>query len=123
MSLGSGYSRAQTPFWKNRKGSGHETVLQSPADNHNMQPGKPLYGLSINPLTTDDAFWHHQILATCYQLVQSILKIGSALAERMGQGEVSGYTALPDSAWWRLQLPVEMCKIQGASAQTSIGHF
>ena len=39
--------------------------------------------------------------------MQSLLKIGSALAERVGQGEVSGSTALPDSAWWRLQLPVE----------------
>ena len=38
----------------------------------------------INPLTTDDAFWHHQIMATCYQLTQSVLKIGSALAERVG---------------------------------------
>ena len=25
----------------------------------------------------------------------------------MGQGEVGGSTTLPDSAWWRLQLPVE----------------
>ena len=42
-----------------------------------------------------------------HQLAQSILQIGSVLAERVGQGEVGGYTALPDSAWWRLQLPVE----------------
>ena len=46
---------------------------------------KPSYSIAmINPLTTDDAFWHHQVLATCYQLMQSILKIGSALAERVG---------------------------------------
>ena len=44
----------------------------------------------INPLPTDDAFWRHQILAACYQLAQSVLKIGSALAERVGQGEVGG---------------------------------
>ena len=62
---------------------------------------------SINPLTTDDAVWCHQILAACYQLAQSVLKIGSVLAERVRQGEVGGSTALPDSAWWRLQLPVE----------------
>ena len=37
-----------------------------------------------NPLPTDDAFWHHLILAACYQLVQSALKIGSALAKRVG---------------------------------------
>ena len=56
----------------------------------------------INPLTTNDTFWHRQILAACYQLTQSVLKIGSALAERVGQGEVGGYTALPDNAWWQL---------------------
>ena len=39
--------------------------------------------------------------------MQSVLKIGSALAERVGQGEVGGCTALADSAWRRLQLPVE----------------
>ena len=40
-------------------------------------------------------------------IVQFILKIGSALAERVGQGEVGGCTALPDSAWQQLQLLVE----------------
>ena len=38
----------------------------------------------INPLTSDDAIWRRQILAACYQLAQSVLKIGSALAERVG---------------------------------------
>ena len=33
--------------------------------------------------------------------------VGSALAERVGQGEVDLYTAMHDSAWWRLQLLVE----------------
>ena len=47
------------------------------------------------------------MLAACYQLAQFVLNLGSALAERVGQGEVGGYTALPDGAWWRLQLPVE----------------
>ena len=63
--------------------------------------------IRFNPLTTDDVFRRRQILAACYQLVQSVLKIGSALAERVRQGEVGGYTSLPDSAWWQLQLPVE----------------
>ena len=63
--------------------------------------------LWLNPFTTDDAFCCHQIMAACYQLAQSVLKIGSELAERVGQGEVGGYTDLPDSAWWKLQLPVE----------------
>ena len=35
------------------------------------------------------------------------MKIVSALAERVGQGDVGGCTALADSAWRRLQLPVE----------------
>ena len=48
-----------------------------------------------------------KILATCYQLAQSVLKIGSVLAERVGQGEVGGSTALADSAWWLLQLAIE----------------
>ena len=41
--------------------------------------------LTLNPLTRN--------LAACYQLTQSVLKIGSALAERVGRGEVG------DSAW------------------------
>ena len=45
-------------------------------------------------------------LAACYQFAQSVLKIGSALAERVGQGGVAGCTTLADSAW-RLQLAVE----------------
>ena len=49
------------------------------------------------PSTTNDAFWRHQFLAACYQLAQSILKIGSVLVERMGQGEVGGRTLLADS--------------------------
>ena len=35
------------------------------------------------------------------------MKKDSALAERVGQGEVGGCTALADSAWRPLQLPVE----------------
>ena len=61
----------------------------------------------INPLPTNNAILRRQILAACCQLAQSVLKIGSALAERVGQGEVGGCTALADSAWRRLQLPVE----------------
>ena len=43
-------------------------------------------------------------MAACYQLAQSVLKIGSTLAERVGQGEVGGCTPLCDSAWRLLQL-------------------
>ena len=61
----------------------------------------------INPLTTNDNYSHHRNSAVCYQLAQSVLKIGSVLAERVGQGEVGGYTALPGSAWRLLQLAIE----------------
>ena len=44
----------------------------------------------INILTTNDDYSHHRNLAACYQLVQSVLKIGSALAEKVGQREVGG---------------------------------
>ena len=40
-------------------------------------------------------------------VAQSVLKIGSALAERVGQEEVGGSTALADCAWRLLQLPIE----------------
>ena len=46
-------------------------------------------------------------LAACYQLAQSVLKVGSALAERVGQGEMGGCTALADSEWWLFQLAIE----------------
>ena len=49
-------------------------------------------------------------LHACYQLVQSVLKIGSALAERVRQGEVGGSTALADSAWRLLQLAIEWAR-------------
>ena len=61
----------------------------------------------INPLTTNDDYSRHRNSAACYQLAQSVLKIGSALAERVGQGEVGGCTALADSAWRLLQLAIE----------------
>ena len=55
----------------------------------------------LQPMTPfgNSAFWRRQILAARYQLAQSVLKICSALAERVGQGEVGGSTTLPDSAW------------------------
>ena len=39
---------------------------------------------SINPLTTDDECTRHATLAARYQLAQSILKIGFALAKKAG---------------------------------------
>ena len=63
--------------------------------------------LDLSPLTTNDDYSRHQNSAACYQLAQSVLKIGSALAERVEQGEVGGSTALADCAWWLLQLAIE----------------
>ena len=61
--------------------------------------------MSVNPfLTTDDPFWHRLTSTACYQLVQSVLNTGSALAERV---EVGGYTTLADSAWLLMQLAIE----------------
>ena len=40
--------------------------------------------LTFNPLTTDDECTRHETLAACYQLAQSVLKIGFALAKKVG---------------------------------------
>ena len=40
--------------------------------------------VSINPLTTDDKCTRHATLAARYQLAQSVLKIGFALAKKVG---------------------------------------
>ena len=55
---------------------------------------------SLNPLTTNDDYRRYRNSAACYQLAQSVLKIGSALAERVGQGEVGGCHPEGDSAWY-----------------------
>ena len=55
----------------------------------------------------------HATLTACYQLVQSVLKIGSALAERVEQGKVGGCYLEGgchlegDSAWQLSWLAVE----------------
>ena len=42
------------------------------------------YSIINNPLTTDDAIWHRLTFAACYQLAQSVLKIGLPLAKKVG---------------------------------------
>ena len=37
-----------------------------------------------NPLTTGDECTRHETLAACYQLAQSVLRIGFALAKKVG---------------------------------------
>ena len=46
----------------------------------------------LNPLTTDDAIWHRLTLAACYQLAQSVLKLGIALAKRWDRGRWAGFS-------------------------------
>ena len=43
-----------------------------------------LTSLVLNPLTTDDAIWRRLTLAACYQLAQSVLKLGFVLAKKAG---------------------------------------
>ena len=62
----------------------------------------PLLLPSVNSLATNDNYSCHRNSAACNQLARSVLKIGSVLAERVGQGEVGGSTALADCAWWLL---------------------
>ena len=40
-----------------------------------------IYQYALNPLITNDAKWCRLTLAACYQLAQSVLKIGFALAK------------------------------------------
>ena len=75
---------------------------------------------TLNPLTTNDDYSHHQNLAACHQLAQSVLKIGSALAESVGQGEVGGCTPLADSAWRLLQLAIERLHVTSQGAWLSL---
>ena len=65
--------------------------------------------MHLNPLTMNDDYSRHRNSAA-YQLAQSVLKIGSVLAERVGLWEVGGCTALADSAWRLLQLAVEKAR-------------
>ena len=45
----------------------------------------------LNPLTTNDTIWCRLTLAACYQLAQSVLKIGFVLAKKGRTGEVGGF--------------------------------
>ena len=54
-------------------------------------PNVSITTLTKQSLTTDDECTCHATLVACYQLAQSVLKIGSTLAERVGQGEVGGF--------------------------------
>ena len=47
---------------------------------------KPNVRVQINPLTTDDAIWRCLTLVARYQLAQSVLMIGFALAKNGGMG-------------------------------------
>ena len=49
-----------------------------------------VYFNPFNSLTTGDAIWHRLTLAARYQLVQSVLKIGFALAKKRDRGRWVG---------------------------------
>ena len=49
--------------------------------------------MHVNRLTTNDDYSRHKNSDASHQLAQSVLKIGSALTERVGQGEVGGSTS------------------------------
>ena len=57
-------------------------------------------------LSITNDIYSHQNSAACYELAQSVLKIGFALAERVGREEVGGCHPEGDSAWWLLHLAV-----------------
>ena len=61
----------------------------------------------LNAKVPNDEYSRHRNSAACYQLEQSVLKIVSALAERVGQGEVGGCTTFAISTWRLLQLAIE----------------
>ena len=49
--------------------------------------------IQFKPFITNNAFWQRLTLGACYLLAQSVLKIGSALPERVGQGKVGAVAA------------------------------
>ena len=61
--------------------------------------------MCVNPLTTDDECTRHETLAACYQLAQSVLKIGFALAKK--GGEVGGLQRGVPCTWQLPWLAVE----------------
>ena len=62
----------------------------------------------LNPLAMNDDYSLNRNSAACYQLAQSVLKIGSVLAERVGHDEVCGSTTLADNAWRLLHLAIDL---------------
>ena len=63
--------------------------------------------LTLNPLTTDDQCTRHANLAACYKLAQPVLKIGFALAKKVGLGKVGGIQHRVLCTWQLPWLAVE----------------
>ena len=63
--------------------------------------------IGVNPLTTDDKCTRHATLAARHQLAQSVLKIGFALAKKVGYGEVGGFQHRVPCTWQLLWLAIE----------------
>ena len=69
----------------------------------------------------NDNYSHHRNSAACYQLVQSVLKMDSVLAESVGQEKVGGCMAAVAfgyrkglvSAGWPVPIKLNNCHVDG----------
>ena len=61
----------------------------------------------INPLNPIVHFWLHHTAHCAEKIVSTCLHAGSALAERVGQGEMGGVTGRVLCTWWLLGLALK----------------
>ena len=61
----------------------------------------------LNPLNPIVHFWLHHTAHCAEKIVSARLRTGSALAERVGQGEVGGVTGRVLCTWWLLGLALK----------------
>ena len=61
----------------------------------------------LNPLKPIVHFWLHHTAHCTEKIVSASLRAGSASAERVGQGEVSGVTCMVTCTWWLLGLALK----------------
>ena len=60
----------------------------------------------LSPLNPIVHFWLHHTVH-CAKIISACLHAGSALAERVGQGEVGGITRRVTCTWWLLGLAIK----------------
>ena len=63
--------------------------------------------LSFNPLNPIVHFWLHHTAHCMEKIVSARLRMGSASAERVGQGEVGEVTRRVTGTWWLLGLALK----------------